>query len=176
MLREAHGGLISGYAPLLLLAVVWAAVFADWTVLTLVVLAVGATIMLPARLAGAPAYPGGEYRRGALVILVAAVVGTIIHVLIRTLLEEVHRREEAESRLTRLRANEIHDDIVQAFAVAQLALRVGDGDTALRAVTGGLVAAQALTAEMLAESQLTVEPGALRRTAGTTLGREPATP
>ena len=178
MVREAHGGVASGYAPLVLVAVVWAAVFADWTVLAVVVLAAGATIMLPAVIAGAPGYPAGEYRRGALVIFVAAVAGTIIHVLIRSLVEEVHRREAAESRLTRLRAEGIHDDLVQAFAVAQLALRVGDGDTALEAVTGGLTAAQALTAEMLAESQATVEPGALRRTAGTTLGHahDPAAP
>jgi hypothetical protein len=153
---------------------VWAAVFADWNVLAVVVGAVGVTIALPVWIAGPPEYPAGDYRRGVVLMLVAAIVGTIIQALIRSLLEEVHRREAAEDRLTRLRADEIHDDIVQAFAVAQLALQVGDSDTALRAVRGGLHAAQALTAEMLTEAQLTVEPGALRRSAGTTVGH--ATP
>lgn len=161
LLREGHGGASSGYAPLVLVAIVWAAIFGRRRVLAFVVGGAFLTIALPPLLTDSAHYPAGELRRAVLFVLVGALCGVVIQSLIRSLLD-------TEARLTRLRGAEIHDDLVQAFAVAQLALQTGDTARAGAAVRGGLDAAQALAAEMLGGgAQHPVEPGMLRRARST---------
>ncbi len=86
LLREAHGGALSGYAPLVLLPVVWAAVFGGALVAAVVVACVGGVLVLPVWIEGAPTYGAGELRRGILFILVSALVASVIQALIRALL------------------------------------------------------------------------------------------
>ena len=166
--REAHGGASSGYAPLVLVPVVWAAVFGGWRGLAVVVAGVAVTIGLPPLVDSAPEYPAGEFRRAAIFVVVSGIVGVVIQRLVQALLE-------TEARLTRLRAAEVHDDLVQAFAVAQLALESGNTAAAERAVHNGLAAAQALVAEMLTDAMgADPAPGALRRSSVSPSGAAPA--
>ena len=156
-LREAHGGARSGYAPLMLIPIVWAAVFGGRGVLAVVIAAVAVTVALPPLVVGAPRYPPGEVRRAVLIVLVGVVIGLVIQMLVRRLIR-------AEAALLRHRADDVHDDLVQAFAVAQLALASGRSDMAEAAITGGLAAAQRIAAEMQGEADLEdPAPGSLRR-------------
>jgi signal transduction histidine kinase len=157
LLREAHGGATAGYAPLVLVAIVWVAIFGRRWMLAFVIAAAGLAIALPVLLRGPPEYPVGELRRAVLMALVGALCGIVIQALIRSLLA-------AEAHLKRIRADEIHDDLVQAFAAAQLALDGGNTRVAGDAVRSGLTAAQALSAQMLHEAAPErIEPGMLRR-------------
>jgi hypothetical protein len=163
LFREAHGGVTSGYASLVLVAVVWVAIFGRRRALAATIVGVVVAIGLPPLLASAPAYPtAGELRRAATMMIVAALCGAVIQWLVRALVA-------AEANLKRIRADEVHDDLVQAFAVAQLALDTGDVRMANQAVRGGLTAAQSLSARMLDEAMPDeVEPGMLRRTRSST--------
>jgi hypothetical protein len=168
-LREAHGGATSGLAPLLLVGVVWAAVFGSRRMLAAVIAAMGLAVVLPPLVSSASGVPGGELRRALTLVLVGCLIGGVIQALIGALLR-------AEADLTRVRADEIHDDLVQAFAVAQLAIDTGNMELASQAVADGLAAAQALSAEMLAQAlPHGIEPGALRRSRPADVGRD-ATP
>lgn len=162
-LREAHGGAASGYAPMVMLAVIWVAVFGSRWIVALVVLAVGFTLGLPALVAHAPDYPPGELRRALLTTLVAATVAVVIRTLVRALAGEFDRRERAEGQLMQLRASEIHDDIVQSLTVAQIGLSLDDRETTDRALGHALASAQAVVAEMLDASGTPTRPGTLRR-------------
>jgi hypothetical protein len=161
-LREAHGGGRSGYAPMVLVPVIWAAAFGGRRTLAVIVVAAALTIALPPALDGTRSYGPGELRRAAITTIVGALAGVVIQLLIGALIE-------AEARLMRMRAAEVRDDVVQALAVAQLALESGDTATAARSIHGGLAAAQALAAEMLEDAiGRDPEPGALRRSYGST--------
>lgn len=75
LLRHAEGGASSGLTPLFLLPLFWASlVGARWSV-AFVVSAMALALALPIVLAGAPAYPVTEWRRLAVWLAVAPVVG-----------------------------------------------------------------------------------------------------
>jgi hypothetical protein len=156
-LREAHGGSASGYAPLVLVPVMWAALFAGPAACGIVVAAVVFSVAVPPLVEHGSRYPSGEFRRAVLLLLVALLIGVVIQALVRAILA-------AEARATRIRAEEVHDDLVQAFAAAKFALDIGDRASAAAAVGTGLAAAQALSAEMLGDaSDGRPRPGSLRR-------------
>jgi signal transduction histidine kinase len=145
LLREAHGGSHSAYAPMVLLAVAWAALFASGFEFLVVTGSSALAIAVPPAIDGSNNYPADEFRRAVIILLVSVAIGLGARLLIQALLD-------AEAKLLALRATEIHDDLVQAFAAARLALELGDTQTADRAVQKGLEAAQALTARMLEEA------------------------
>jgi signal transduction histidine kinase len=163
LLREAHGGALSGYAPLVLVPVVWAAVFGGPLAVSFVVTGVGATLVLPVLWEGAPTYGAGELRRAALFVLVSAVVAGVIQILIRALITEMRRRADSERQLNAIRASELHDDVVQSLTVAQLALARDDRGTAGSALAQALGTAQTVVASLLESSDDPLRPGSLRR-------------
>lgn len=77
LLRDSHGGSRSGFAPLLVLPVLWVAFVADRKAVAALVAGVAATLFVPIAAVGAPDYPGSGWRGAVLLTLVAAVVGVV---------------------------------------------------------------------------------------------------
>jgi diguanylate cyclase len=94
LLREAQGGATSGYAPLLVLPVVWVAFVASRRSIVFVVAALAATLTLPIAIVGAPSYPSTGLRGVVLLALVAAIVGLVAEYGVR--LTRRHGQEEAQ--------------------------------------------------------------------------------
>ncbi len=163
LLRDRHEGFHSGYAPLVLVVVVWAAIFGTTLVATLTLAAAGLTIGLPPAFADDLTYPHGEFRRAAMLVLVGVIVTFVVRRLVTAILAEVERREQAEALLNQHRASEIHDDIVQQLAAAQLALHLRDEQTAGTAIGTALRHAQVVVAALLDGRADIGEPGSLRR-------------
>ena len=93
ILRESAGGATSGYGSLVLLPVLWVALYGSATHLRRVLVAVAAFLFLPVLLTGSPHYPPSGWRSGVLLLIVCALVGRIV----RELLER-ERHEQDRSR------------------------------------------------------------------------------
>ncbi|MBI2710355.1 MAG: GGDEF domain-containing protein [Actinobacteria bacterium] len=121
-LREsAGGGATAGYAPLLMLPVVWQALYGRRHELNLTIVAVGATLAAPILLVGGPRYPLAQWRLVGLFGVTATVVGGVIFRLVTErarLLEEV-RAQAGRDTLTGLPNRRSWDDeLPRAVAVA----------------------------------------------------------
>ena len=162
-LGDAHGGAAAGYAPLMIVAALWAAIFGKPWLVAVVVVSIALALALPPVVVGAPAYPPGELRRALLTAIVASLVAAVVQALVRALTTEFERRQLTVQHVNRLRGAEVHDDIVQSIAVAQLGLSVGDRATVDRALAEALTSAQALVVDLFAASGRRAAPGHLRR-------------
>ncbi len=161
LLREAHGGPSSGYAPLVVVAAIWAGLFGTRSALAVVLCTIALVLILPPLVSSGPTAAAGELRRTTLLILVTGLSGYVVQLLVRALLA-------AEQQLALLRANDIHDDVVQAFAVAQLAISQGRTQLATKTLSEGLASAQHIASTILADAlEDAIKPGALRRTTRT---------
>jgi diguanylate cyclase (GGDEF)-like protein len=88
----------SGYGPLVLLPVVWAAL-QGWRVeLGVAVVGVAAVYFLPTLLIGPPQYPAGGWRAGMLLAVLAAATGFAIMQLLERVGRLVHKLQELASR------------------------------------------------------------------------------
>jgi diguanylate cyclase len=94
LLREGQGGATSGYAPLLVLPVVWVAFVGSRRGIVFVVAALAATLTVPIVVVGGPSYPSTGLRGVVLLALVAAIVGLIAEYGVR--LTRRHGEEEAQ--------------------------------------------------------------------------------
>jgi diguanylate cyclase (GGDEF)-like protein len=94
-LRDAEGGGASGYAPLVLLPVIWLALYGGKRALGAAVVLTAFSLAIPILVAGAPLYPPSEWRRVLLLTAVAAIVGTTVQRLVR-------RQEELSDHLEQL--------------------------------------------------------------------------
>lgn len=83
LLREAEGGAMSGYAPLVLLPVIWLALYGRKGELAIAIALISLCLSLPIMLVGAPAYPPSEWRRMFLVASISAVIGFTVQQLVR---------------------------------------------------------------------------------------------
>jgi diguanylate cyclase (GGDEF)-like protein len=83
MLRQSGGGSLSGYAPLLLLPVIWQALYARTVDLALTIAAVALTMVLPIVAVGGSHYPVSGWRSAALSTLVYSVTAITVQRLIR---------------------------------------------------------------------------------------------
>ena len=165
LLRDAHAGGASGYAPFVLIAVLWLGLYGTRAELAAGVVAAGLALALPIVIVGGPAYPQGEWRRVASVVAVGAAVGYIVQSLLGRLLGEIAAHEETERRLREAEAYELHDDVVQNLTVAQLALSLHDREGAGAAIGEALKRVQRIVARLLERSRDggTVAPGSLVR-------------
>jgi diguanylate cyclase (GGDEF)-like protein len=153
LLREAQGGATSGYAPLLVLPVVWVAFVGSRRGIVAVVVALAATLTLPIAFAGAPTYPGTGLRGAVLLTLVAAIVGLVAEHGVRRMRrhgEEQARRAALLDRLVQTQsAIALSDfgfeDVLQTVVDEALALTGADAavvelpdgeDMVYRAVAG----------------------------------------
>ena len=95
LLRDAEGGGASGYAPLVLLPVIWLALYGKRGELAVAIGLAAVCLTLPILFVGAPLYPASEWRRMLLLVAVAGIVGVTVQRLVR-------RHEELSDQLARL--------------------------------------------------------------------------
>jgi diguanylate cyclase (GGDEF)-like protein len=93
LLRDGVGRVAGGYGSLILLPVVWAALRDRRRELVLAVGGAIAVELLPQILIGGTRYPASGWRTGALLLVVAAVLGATVQALVRRV-----RASEAEHR------------------------------------------------------------------------------
>lgn len=84
LLREAQGGSRSGLAVLVLLPVIWLALYGTRRQLALALTACVLTLAVPIVLVGEPRYPFAEWRRTVATALVATIVGLTVQRLVIT--------------------------------------------------------------------------------------------
>jgi diguanylate cyclase (GGDEF)-like protein len=88
LLREAQGGSGSGLSVLVLLPVVWLALYGTAWQLVLAGIAAVLTLVLPIVLLGAPEYPTAEWRRAIATAMVATIVGFSVQRLVVTVRDQ----------------------------------------------------------------------------------------
>jgi PAS domain S-box-containing protein len=98
LLREAEGGMASGYGALVLVPVMWVALYGNSRELLITIAGVAVTLALPIVVDGLPDYPDTEWRRAIILTALAAFVGGVT----QSLVTEVRSRAvEAEQRARR---------------------------------------------------------------------------
>lgn len=83
VLIDADGGSSSSFAPLALLPVLWLALYGTREQLLVGILGAFAVFLVPMVWLGAPNYPPSEWQTPTMWMVTAAVVGTVVHELVR---------------------------------------------------------------------------------------------
>jgi GGDEF domain-containing protein len=91
MMRDALGGAVSAYSTLLILPVLWLAMYGTRIQLAVSVLGVAVLLVMPIALIGDPDYTDEEWRRALLWVTVAGIIGLAVHDLV----EQVRQRADA---------------------------------------------------------------------------------
>jgi GGDEF domain-containing protein len=91
LLRDGLGGVVSAYSTLLILPVLWLAMYGTRLDLALSVLGVSLVLVMPILLIGEPQYPDEEWRRALLWVTVAGILGLAV----QDLVEQVRQRADA---------------------------------------------------------------------------------
>jgi diguanylate cyclase (GGDEF)-like protein len=102
LLRDAGSGTGAGVAVLVLLPVVWLALYGTRGQLAVLLATLLAFFVLPAVLVGAPAYPLSGIRMGILFAAVAGIVGVTVQALVSRIREQAREREELLAHLAEL--------------------------------------------------------------------------
>ncbi|MCW2921310.1 MAG: sensor histidine kinase [Thermoleophilia bacterium] len=152
MLRHGTEGSNAGYSPLIMLTVLWAALYGSRAGLAVSVFAATAAIALPAFLGPESLYPDTELRRALMYGVVGTLVGTAVQSTVSGLHAERAARRRAEAQLTRQRAFELNDDVVQDLAVAKLSLQTGQTEAGLAAVDRALASGKRIISDMVTSS------------------------
>jgi diguanylate cyclase (GGDEF)-like protein len=85
ILREMEGGPGSGYAALLVLPVLWLALYSTGEAVAIAVAGVAGALVTPILIAGNPRYPASEWRWTGITVTVVAVAGyTVIRLVARS--------------------------------------------------------------------------------------------
>ena len=122
LLRDAQGGSTSGYAPLVMLPVIWVALTLRRREVFGVAAATALLFGLPIVLAGAPLYPSSGWRGTVLWTAVALSIGLIVNAVV-----DEQRRQ---SSIAHERAEEI-DELQTVFrSIARIARRISVGSEA----------------------------------------------
>ena len=96
VLRDAAGGATGGVGPLVLLPVVWVALYGNRRELVVVIAGVAAVNAVPLLVIGAPAYPSSGWRAGVLFVVLAAIVGGNVQRLIHRVREQATAARRAD--------------------------------------------------------------------------------
>jgi GGDEF domain-containing protein len=91
LLRDGLGGAVSAYSTLLILPVLWVAMYGTRAELAVSVVGVALLLVMPALLLGEPEYTDEEWRRALLWVTVAGIMGLAV----QDLVEQVCQRAEA---------------------------------------------------------------------------------
>jgi diguanylate cyclase (GGDEF)-like protein len=85
ILREMEGGPGSGYAALLVLPVLWLALYSTGEAVAIAVAGVAAALVTPILIVGDPRYPASEWRWTGITVTVVAVAGyTVLRLVVRS--------------------------------------------------------------------------------------------
>jgi len=82
LLRQAGGGATSGYSPLVMLPILWLAIYGSRVQLGFAIVATGATFLAPQILVGPPLYPSTGWRGSVLWVAVGLLAGSAIQKLV----------------------------------------------------------------------------------------------
>jgi diguanylate cyclase (GGDEF)-like protein len=82
LVRQAEGGATSGYSPLVMLPILWIAVYGSRTQLRLASAATAATFLTPLILVGPPLYPSAGWRGSVLWVAIGLLAGTAAQKLV----------------------------------------------------------------------------------------------
>ena len=101
-LRCADGNALAGFGPLIDLPVVWFALYGVMRDVWLAVVGGALTLFLPMFVIGAPQFPDTSWRGYALLVLISAAIGPLIHRLVATTeaSNRALRQSDAELRAT----------------------------------------------------------------------------
>jgi GGDEF domain-containing protein len=91
LLRDGLGGAVSAYSTLLILPVLWLAMYGNRLELAIGVIGVALLLVMPILLYGEPQYTDEEWRRALLWVTVAGILGLAV----QDLVEQVRQRAEA---------------------------------------------------------------------------------
>jgi diguanylate cyclase (GGDEF)-like protein len=101
-LRHAAGGSASGVGSLVLLPVLWVALYGTRRELVIVLTGVALTFAVPLLVVGAPDYPTSAWRAGFLTTLLAAMIGTTVQRLVTRVRAQATAARAAERERERL--------------------------------------------------------------------------
>jgi GGDEF domain-containing protein len=104
LLRDGLGGAVSAYSTLLILPVLWLAMYGRRRELAVGVVGVAVLLMMPVLLIGEPQYTDEEWRRALLWVTVSGIMGLAVQDLVdqvRQRLEALHTVSAAVGRRTR---------------------------------------------------------------------------
>jgi diguanylate cyclase (GGDEF)-like protein len=82
LLRQAGGGAISGYAPMVMLPIVWLAIYGSRTQLRLAIAATAVTFLGPLILVGPPLYPYEGWREAVVWVVIGLLAGSATQALV----------------------------------------------------------------------------------------------
>ena len=91
LLRDGLGGTVSGYPTLLILPVLWLAMYGTRVQLAVGVIGVALLLTMPVLLIGSPEYTDEEWRIALLWVTVTGIIGLAVHDLV----EQVRQRADA---------------------------------------------------------------------------------
>jgi len=126
LLRDATGGQASSLTPLLILPLLWLALYSSHRQVILGLVAMMATLVVPQLVVGAPAYTSDGWQQAVLWQLVASFVALTVHQLVSTVAERAHHAEQV-TRIGRL----ISDDREVRAELCEAVLAVSKADVAL---------------------------------------------
>lgn len=121
VLRESAGGVVSGFAGLFLLPVLWLALFAHRQELIVGLLGLATALLVPLVAVGAPEYPSSGWRGAVVLLSVAAVAGFTIQSLAeeaRTANAELARKNELQADFIALAAHELRAPATSIYGFA----------------------------------------------------------
>jgi GGDEF domain-containing protein len=104
LMRDAMGGAVSAYSTLLILPVLWLAMYGSRAQLAVGVLGVAVLLVMPILLIGEPDYTDEEWRRALLWVTVSGIIGLAVHDIVeqvRQRADALHTVSEAVGRRTR---------------------------------------------------------------------------
>jgi len=94
LLRDAEGGASSGVSPLVLIPLMWVALYSSRAQLAVVIAAIAALFVVPVVFFDSARYPGTEWERAILWTAASLIVGFTVQALVERIREQAARLEE----------------------------------------------------------------------------------
>lgn len=117
LLRAADGNAFSGFNAMLMLPILWYALYGTRTQLLTAITGAAGVLLLPLVLVGAPEYPGYTTRGVLLLLVVMASLGFTVHQLVGATLAAVRR---AQTNTARFRAIFQHAPVGMALTAGEV--------------------------------------------------------
>lgn len=116
-LRASDGNAISGFGAMLMLPILWYALYGTRTLLVTAIAGAAAVLLLPLVVVGPPEYPGSTTRGGVLLLVVMAALGLTVQQLVIAMLAAARK---ANTNTARFRAIFQHAPVGMALTVGEV--------------------------------------------------------
>ncbi|MGH2775276.1 MAG: GGDEF domain-containing protein [Actinomycetota bacterium] len=132
LVRHVEGGAPSGFSPLMLLSIVWVALYCRPASLVVSLVGLAIALAAPIVMFGPPGYAAGEWRRLVITLSVGALMGAVVQHLVRQNAERARELSQQARSLeiiaATLRALPAGDD--PRTSVCEAVIQVGSADGA----------------------------------------------